>query len=258
MQYGYNDKKIISLKAEIGKPLSSHCYANIYYENNYKSQFQSIGVGFRYDFSYGQLTFSARHGDHITTTTQAARGSMIYDATTDYVGFSNRTNVGKAGIAIVPFLDFNCNGKRTDGFENISWQLKKKVLNIGVGPNQVRLVEVPVCVQGEVSGTVYISSDKERKGLGRMTVSFYNNDGALVAHTLTEADGFFSYLGLPPGSYYAMIDSAQLNKLHFSSTPKSIPFTIRVSRDGEVLDGLDFLLLALPGNTSAREAAMRD
>lgn len=302
LQYGYNDKKIISLKAEIGKPLSSHGYANIYYENNYKSQFQSIGVGLRYDFSYGQLTFSARHGDHITTTTQAARGSMIYDATTDYVGFSNRTSVGKAGIAIVPFLDFNCNGKRdkdepkafglkiqtstgiikynkadtsilitdleaytnyivklnTDGFENISWQLKKKVLNIGVGPNQVRLVEVPVCVQGEVSGTVYISSDKERKGLGRMTVSFYNNDGALVAHTLTEADGFFSYLGLPPGSYYAMIDSAQLNKLHFSSTPKSIPFTIRVSRDGEVLDGLDFLLLALPGNTSAMEAAMRD
>jgi hypothetical protein len=302
LQYGYNERKVISLKGELGKPLSSHGYANIYYENNYKTHFQSIGIGFRYDFSFGQLSFSARRGDHNTTTTQTARGSLIYDDATGYFSFSNRTSVGKAGIAIVPYLDLNCNGKRdknepkvsglkiqtstgcikyinsdttiqitdleaytsyiiklnTDGFDNITWRLKKKVLNVGVGPNQLRLVEVPVCVEGEVSGTVYVSAGAGRKGLGRMIVSIYNSESKQVAHTLTEEDGFFSYLGLPPGSYTARIDAAQLNKLHFASAPESIPFTIRMSKDGDVVDGLEFLLQALPGNAASMAEAMLD
>lgn len=125
-----------------------------------------------------------------------------------------------------------------------------------MGPNQLRLVEVPVCVEGEVSGTVYVRSDEGRKGLGRMIVSFFNSDSKQVAHTLTEEDGYFSYLGLPPGSYTARIDSAQLNKLHFASAPESIPFTIRMSKDGEVVDGLEFLLHALLGNAASMAEAM--
>ena len=301
LQYAYSEKKVIGIKSELGKPLSSHGYANVYYEQNFKSQFQSIGVGFRYDFSFAQISFSARHGTNTTTLTESARGSLLYNAPTKYVGVNNNTSVGKGGIIIMPFLDLNNNGKRdknepkayglkiqtnagsttynrdtsivisnlesyvaytvklnTDAFENIAWQLQKKVLSISVGPNQMHMIEVPISVVAEVSGMVFVNADKSRKGLGRIIVLFYDREDNVVGKTLTEADGFFSYLGLAPGSYTARIDTAQLNKLHFIAAPELIPFTIRISKEGEIVKGLEFVLNALPGNASAMAEAMPD
>jgi hypothetical protein len=129
-----------------------------------------------------------------------------------------------------------------NSFDNIAWQIKKKVLSVAVDPNQLKLVEVPVSVVGEVSGTVFMPSDKGRKGLGRIIVSFYNSDSRSAGQTLTEPDGSFSYLGLSPGSYTARLDSIQLGKLHLSSSPAEIPFNILINKDGEVVDGLEFML----------------
>ena len=60
VQYEYNQHKLIGLKGELGKYLKNNGYCNIYYEKNYKSQFQSVGIGFRYNFSFAQIGFTAR------------------------------------------------------------------------------------------------------------------------------------------------------------------------------------------------------
>src|SRR5438874_6598706 len=101
-QYEYNQNKIIEMKSELGKYLSSRGYLNVYYENNFKSNFQSVGIGMRYDFSFAQIGLSARRGDHISTLVQSARGSLMYDSKTDYLDFNNRSNVGKGGVIILP------------------------------------------------------------------------------------------------------------------------------------------------------------
>ena len=67
-------------------------------------------------------------------------------------------------------------------------------------------------------------------------------DLPLVARTLSESDGYFSYMGLAPGEYEARIDTAQLNKLNWTVSPASINFTITAGIDGDVADGLEFVL----------------
>jgi len=129
------------------------------------------------------------------------------------------------------------------GFDNIAWQLQKKTLSIAIDPNMFKLIEVPIAVLGEASGTVYLGGRGGQKGQGRIIVNFYSSDSRLAARTISEADdGYFSYLGLAPGEYEARIDTAQLNKVNMTVLPSSVPFTITAGLDGDVVDGLDFVL----------------
>lgn len=127
-------------------------------------------------------------------------------------------------------------------FDNIAWQMRKKTIRITIDPNMFKLIEVPIAVVGEGSGTVYYDAGGGKKGQGRIIVNYYRNDSILVAHTLTESDGYFSYLGLAPGDYTTRVDTAQLSKLHWRSSPSSLPFTISEGIDGDVVDGLEFVL----------------
>ena len=67
-------------------------------------------------------------------------------------------------------------------------------------------------------------------------------DLTAAGKTVTEPDGSFSFSGLAPGIYYAQINTAQMQKLNMKSSPEAIPFTIEINRDGELIDGLNFVL----------------
>jgi hypothetical protein len=139
-----------------------------------------------------------------------------------------------------------------NSFDNISWQIKKPTISVFIDPNQFKLIQVPIAVVGEGSGTVYLNENNSRKGEGRIIVRFYrSDDSSLAASTLTEADGFFSFLGLAPGLYVARIDTAQLHRLYMTSSPIALPVTILQNKDGSVVDGLDFVLQSLKSDTSA-------
>ncbi len=122
-------------------------------------------------------------------------------------------------------------------------QIKKPIISVTVQPNYFQQIEVPVAVVGEVSGYVYLNESKALSGLGRIIINFYNSDSILVARTLTESDGFFSFLGLAPGTYTATIDSSQLLQLKMYSLPLNIPFVIKPDIDGDFVEGIKFVLL---------------
>ncbi|WP_349318554.1 hypothetical protein [Chitinophaga sp. MM2321] len=133
------------------------------------------------------------------------------------------------------FIELNKNS-----FDNIAWRLKKPTISVIIDPNQLKSVEVPVAIMGEVSGTVILQENDSEKGLGRITVCFYRPDSTLAAKVQTESDGFFNFLGLTPGAYTARIDPAQLQKLGMMSTPEAIPFKVSLRLDGDVIDDLQF------------------
>jgi hypothetical protein len=139
-----------------------------------------------------------------------------------------------------------------NSFDNISWKIKKPTISVFIDPNQFKLIQIPIAVVGEVSGTVYLSeNNNNKKGQGRIIVRFYRSDDfSLAATTLTEADGFFSFLGLAPGSYIARIDTAQLHRLYMTSSPITLPVTILQNKDGSVVDGIDFMLQSFKSDTS--------
>ncbi|MDB5222831.1 MAG: Sporulation Domain-Containing Protein [Chitinophagaceae bacterium] len=133
-----------------------------------------------------------------------------------------------------------------NGFDNIAWEIKKKKIKIFIDPNHHTLVQIPITVMGEVSGKVYHKSDKGINGIGRITVNFYNSHLQLIAQTLTEADGYFNFLGFAPGKYTAQVDAEQLKKLQMVSSPV-LSFTILPNKEGDVVEGLKFTLQTLTG-----------
>jgi SPOR domain len=132
-----------------------------------------------------------------------------------------------------------------NSLDNIAWQLKNASLSIAVDPNIIKVVEIPITVTGEVSGMVYSKSENGKSGLGRINIQFARNNGTIAGTTLSESDGYFSYLGLNPGKYNAKVDSVQMRNIEMISQPNEIPFSIKANMDGDFLDGLEFTLEAL-------------
>lgn len=128
-------------------------------------------------------------------------------------------------------------------FDNIAWQMRMKNVRVMVDPDQFKMVEIPITIMGEAAGVVTKREAGGDIGYGRITVMFYTSKGKYFAKTLTEEpDGYFSFLGLPAGSYIARIDTAQMRILNKTATPEGIPFTLKGGRDGDVKDGLDFII----------------
>jgi hypothetical protein len=119
-QYGYTQKKIISAKAGLDKHLMKHAFLNLSYEQLFSNNMRLAELGFRYDFSFAQTGISVRQSDKRTSFIQYARGSIINDSKTKYLGTDNRANVGKGGISIIAFLDLNANRHKDAGEPRVS------------------------------------------------------------------------------------------------------------------------------------------
>jgi len=139
------------------------------------------------------------------------------------------------------FVDYTVEFSNSD-LDNIAWRFKHKTYQVLVDPNQYKKVYVPVLSVGEVSGMVYLNKDNNVNGLGRITIQIIDKQGKKVAETLSERDGYFSYLGLKPGNYKVRIDEQQLEKLEYQSTPVFHNFLIKELIDGDIVEGLDFVL----------------
>lgn len=142
------------------------------------------------------------------------------------------------------FVNYNIKFSDTD-LDNISWRFKDNTYQVLVDPNQYKRVYVPIISVGEVNGMVYLVSDKIMKGQARVTLQIYDKKGKKVAETLSEYDGYFSYLGLKPGVYTVRVDESQLKILNYKSYPNEIEVVINRMTEGDIVEGLDFKLKSI-------------
>lgn len=286
-QFEYNNLSFISLKGEVEKRISTRGYINGYYERNFKSNFQSINIGIRYNLSFAQVGFALRNSTgNNSSLISSFSGGIVYDSRTGYISLTNVPGVGRGGIILFAYLDINNNGKRDPGepkaaglkfiisngtreenkhdttmiirnleaynnffikidrysFDEIAWQIKTGTIKVEIDPNQFKLLEIPISVLGEVSGTIYTQTARGKKTQARILVNIYNSRGIRVAQVLSEADGYFSYLGLPPGSYTMKPDTEQMQKLKLQFMPNAWHFEIVGTIYGDVQRDMDFTL----------------
>jgi hypothetical protein len=131
----------------------------------------------------------------------------------------------------------------TSNFNRIAWRVENETYNISVNPNQLKLIEIPVSVVGEVAGFIYDSED----GIGGIQINIFNEKEELVVSILSESDGYFSFLGLKSGNYSAQPDRLQLERLDMTEIAP-ISFNLKNGQDGDMVDNLEFVLKDLSEN----------
>jgi hypothetical protein len=139
------------------------------------------------------------------------------------------------------FTNYKVEFSNTD-LSNIAWRFKHKTYKILVDPNQYKRVFVPVIPVGEIVGMVYLRKGKSLHGQDRITIEIIDEKGNKIAKSLSEYDGYFTYLGLKPGKYTVRVDEKQLKRLNFKALPSAHQITVKVTEYGDVIEGLDFTL----------------
>jgi hypothetical protein len=129
-----------------------------------------------------------------------------------------------------------------ESFDNIAWRVKNKSIKVVVDPNTEKYVEIPVTVSAEVSGMVKFAEGDRSRGFGKIILRIYDSDMQPVGRTLSESDGFFTFTGLHPGSYTIKLDEDQLQKTGLKADVLQVPVTLKKSIDGDVIDGIEFVL----------------
>ena len=277
VQYNYSDNQFIYYKAKVEKTILRNGYLSMGYEDNLLSDYKSLNISFRYNFSFMSSYFSSYFNNKKIQASESAKGSFAFGSGNDYVLADSYTAVGRCGISIEPFVDVNFNGVHDKGepfaeklnvrcsggkvcyrekdpivriyrlepfvdytvtidesnFDNIAWRVSEKNIKVCTDPNQFKKISVAVLPVGEVSGMV-TEDTPDGRGIGRILVNIVTPNGKMVTKMQSEFDGFFSYLGLPPGNYIAKIDSVQLSKLNM--TAPEIPFVIHENAEGDIID----------------------
>ena len=128
-----------------------------------------------------------------------------------------------------------------NSLDNIAWKVKNEKIKVHTIPNQFQEIHVPIEVLGEIAGMIYFKEGNSLSGQGRIIINILDENGNRVTRILSEADGYFTYLGLKPGNYTARIDEEQMKNLDYKASAP-IEFKIQVDEYGDIVDTLEFVL----------------
>ncbi len=109
-QYEYNSGKLISSRVQLDKLVSQKAFLNFFYDHNYKSNIKSYNIGIRYDLNFMQSGYNFRTNSSTNSSLISyLRGSILFDKQTNFIGFFGRPGMGRSGIVLYSFLDYNNN-----------------------------------------------------------------------------------------------------------------------------------------------------
>lgn len=103
-------------------------------------------------------------------------------------------------------------------------------------------LDFPVWLTGEIAGTVYKESGREKRALPKVRVELVGEEGLAAGSTYSAYDGYFQFVNVRPGRYIARVTGDQAGK------PLSRPVMRRITvpANGGYVDGVDLLLPADP------------
>ena len=119
-------------------------------------------------------------------------------------------------------------------------------LRITPRPGHVVVIDVPLVLFGEITGTVYVKREEVSKELPGFLLELVDAKGKAVKGIRSSFDGFYSLSDIPPGTYLLRPSEADLRRLRLALIP---PKAVIITSEGTVLDGFDWVFtpdLAFP------------
>lgn len=153
-----------------------------------------------------------------------------------------KTNAG--GIAMLDYLPVHAPTDvllSTSTLEDPWWVPSRPAVRMVPRPGKVLVVDFPIAVSGEITGTVLLDSGKGPRPAGRVRMQVVTAAGAVVSESLSEYDGFYDITKIPPGTYTLRVHPEDAASMHLESDGAR-PVVITVEKN--VLDGLDVALRA--------------
>ncbi|HZI93149.1 MAG TPA: carboxypeptidase-like regulatory domain-containing protein, partial [Patescibacteria group bacterium] len=132
----------------------------------------------------------------------------------------------------------------TSTLEDPFWKPERDGVRIVPRPGKVALIDFPVQVTGEITGTVRVRRDGTSRVASGVEVQLLDAAGAVVMAARSEYDGFYDLVMIRPGRYTLRIGPEEINRHHLTVLPGQRE--VGMAPAGPVLDGVDFELEGEP------------
>jgi hypothetical protein len=123
--------------------------------------------------------------------------------------------------------------------EDPFWRSSREGVRFVPRPGKVALVDFPVQVTGEITGTIYLRRDGTKLEASGIELELVDPQGIVVQKIISGYDGFYDLTDIRPGRYTLRVAGDQLSRLHLLAAPAR---EVVMAPSGTVLDGIDFVL----------------
>jgi hypothetical protein len=155
-----------------------------------------------------------------------------------------------AGEAFLPNISPNQGvdlALATSTLEDPFWKPASDGVRILPRPGKVAIVEFPVLVSGEITGTVYLRRDGKAREASGVELELVDQKGVVVRTVRTAFDGFYDITEIKPGGYTLSVTAEHVVRLRVAAPSRGV----KILPSGTVLDGVDFFLAPTPQRLAA-------
>ncbi len=177
-------------------------------------------------------------------------------ASTIGVGGFRLTQLPEIGWVIpraIPYQNYVVELPQID-LENPLWIPRYRVVEANSAPGTSTYISIPVIAGGSLRGTVlHLKGPTLQEGVEFVKVTLREDvsDEELVRvgrpryekKVETFSTGDFEVIGVPPGKYTVSLDGLQLASLRLQGRQLTRPVTIEAKTDGDIVEGVNFILI---------------
>lgn len=123
--------------------------------------------------------------------------------------------------------------------EDPQWHSALNGMRIVPRPGSVGELDFAVHMTGEIDGTTWLEENGARRAAGELELELIDGAQAVVARTVSSADGYFVIEAVAPGAYALRITPAQLKRLGLRAPPVRL---VHVDADANFVNGQDLVV----------------
>jgi hypothetical protein len=184
--------------------------------------------------------FVDKNGDGIFNPDEQTINDVAFN-----LGQAALAEVDETGITrvrrLLPYTRYNIEIIESS-ISNPLWIPKTYAFSTITEPNIYKPINIPFYASGVIDGSVLVQTGTSIEAIPGIEIHVKSVDDKYIKNVRVFADGTFYQIGIPPGKYVIYVDSTQLDVLGASCNPPIHSFDVKITAEGDYIEGLNFLL----------------